>query len=78
MVSDDLKQSCFKNREALFPFELKLRELMQDASMLEKDPPTVSECRANIMLAVRHLEDCRMRLRTVIEVFEGDTSGCPR
>jgi hypothetical protein len=52
------------------PWE-KIRDLVDVAGI----PP---ESKANIMLAFRHLEDCRMRLGKAIQAYDGGTSVYPR
>lgn len=66
----DFKELCFQAREGLLPFE-RIRDLVKHAGI----PP---ESAANVMLAFRHLEDCRMRLGKAIQAFDGGTSVYPR
>jgi len=68
MTADELKEECFTMREALLPFE----RLYDMAHHLPMSLPM--ETNANLMLAFRHLEDCRMRLGKVIQALDGGTS----
>jgi hypothetical protein len=70
-MADDLKEQCFQMREQLLAFE-KLRDLAQGF------PDAPREAKANIMLAFRHLEDCRMRLGKAIQALDGGKSVYPR
>jgi hypothetical protein len=68
----DFKEMCFRVREHLIQTEPMFRQL--------QDWPTdiPGESRANVMLAFRHLEDCRMRLGKAIQAYDGGTSVYPR
>lgn len=68
----DFKELCLRAREALLPWE-KIRDLVNDPGIT-----TNGEAKANIMLAFRHLEDCRMRLGKAVQAFDGGTSVYPR
>ena len=63
----DLKEQCFQMREALLPFER-----MRALPVAFPDAP--AEAKANLMLAFRHLEDCRMRLGKVVQALDGGKS----
>jgi len=69
-ATPDFKELCFQAREGLLSWE-KIRELSNHPGI----PP---ESKANIMLALRHLEDCRMRLGKAIQAYDGGTSVYPR
>jgi hypothetical protein len=66
----DFKELCLQARDKLLESEA-IRELAGH-------PDIPDESRANIMLAFRHLEDCRMRLGKAIQAFDGGTSVYPR
>jgi len=66
----DFKELCFQARERLQGCE-GLRDLADY-------PDIPGESKANILLAFRHLEDCRMRLGKAIQAFDGGTSVYPR
>jgi hypothetical protein len=80
---DDFKEACLKLREALKEHEGPLRGLLlhPEAAQVMMTPAgqeRIADMKANVMLAYRHLEDCRMRLGKAIQAFDGGTSVYPR
>lgn len=72
-----MEESCNALREQIKQNEKQVRALMQwtgFGGLLVTDPNAAAEMRANIMLAVRHLEDARMRLGKVIQAKNGGVS----
>ena len=67
-LTDDFKENCLRLREALLPFEAHFKALNT----------TAPDAMPNVMLAFRHLEDCRMRLGRAVQAFDGGTSVYPR
>ena len=79
----DFEEAVFQLRETLLPQEQAIRNLMKhkDVDGIIPQPESnanMGEVYANIMLAVRHLEDCRMRLGKVIQSYNGGKSVYPR
>jgi hypothetical protein len=66
----DFKELCYQYRERLKPFD-SIRRLVDH-------PGIPDESKANVMLAFRALEDCRMRLGKAIEAYDGGASVYPR
>jgi hypothetical protein len=66
---DDAKEELFQLREGLKEFE-KMTQLLGFLGIGEAD--------ANVILAYRHLEDCRMRLGKAIQALNGGISCYPR
>ncbi len=52
----------------------KVRDLRIAATERPLEEDEVGELRANVMLAYRHLEDARMRIGKVLQVWEGGVS----
>jgi hypothetical protein len=75
----DFQERCFQIREELKPFDEKLNHLRSVAitSKIENSHLHGEMC-ANTTLALRHLEDCRMRLGKAIQAFNGGVSVYPR
>lgn len=69
-------EKCCEHRAMCLELEKKVRSLMDDPvfGTQELSPGTFSEMRANIMLAVRHMEDARMRIGKVIQASDGGVS----
>ena len=68
-MNPDFKEACFQWREYLKAAEAMIEMVGQTG---------VGEADANIMLAFRHLEDCRMRLGKAVQALNGGTSCYPR
>jgi len=76
-MSDNLEQKCEYLRKQAKEMEKTARSLMEDARFKQEQsyPNQHSEMKAHIMLAVRHLEDARMRFGKVIQ-YAGDGISC--
>lgn len=78
---DDFKEDCFMLREHLKTLEHTAMCIFHTHPVF-KDKPVppswLSEMKANLMLAYRHLEDARMRLGKAIQAFDGGKSCYPR
>ena len=75
------KESCFGLREDLELTKPNVKGLMVHPVFDEGEPvgsDRLSEMKANIMLAYRHLEDARMRLGKAIQAYDGGKSVYPR
>ena len=72
----DFKERCFVVREGLKPFEEKIKDLKRNVEVPREGDP--GEMFADVMLALRHLEDCRMRLGKAIQAYDGVVSVYPR
>ena len=74
----DFKELCFRAREYLLHAEPMLQELRKLALAYGMAVDVTGDMVANIVLAYRHLEDCRMRLGKAVQAFDGGTSVYPR
>jgi hypothetical protein len=75
----DFQDHCSKLRESLKPFEEEFNNLRLIAiDTRVEDSHRHGEMCANVTLALRHLEDCRMRLGKAIQAFNGGVSVYPR
>lgn len=78
----DFKELCLRTREYLIQAESMLQALRKQAQLevfaewLAAD--VTGEMVANVVLAFRHLEDCRMRLGKAVQAFDGGKSVYPR
>lgn len=69
-IEDALKSRCDELRMEIHATELQVRELhmhAHDAAEKVGRSNSIGEVYANVMLAVRHLEDARMRLGKVLQ-----------
>ncbi len=76
MIADSFLHICDSICDDIIMLEDTLRELKTAPAIEESGLPQQgkSEIRGNIMLAYRHLEDARMRLRMVVKHAQGSTS----
>lgn len=78
MTLEELKARCNDLRAEVLVVEKAVRQLKGDVMSNDSPVPEQGDCRAeapaNAMLAVRHLEDARMRLGKVIQWAEGGVS----
>jgi hypothetical protein len=77
-MDDGLKESSYRHRKALLDIQHQVRTLVNHPDTEGGDEPSPganrSEAKANLMLAVRHIEDARMRLGKVVQAMDGGTS----
>lgn len=68
-MGESLKQLCDRLRAELLVIENQARTIIRHPDLDIPSPPGASfgEARASSMLAVRHLEDARMRLGKVLQ-----------
>ena len=71
-MSEEAKKECHQIR--LYIEDVKKRTAAMFDQVIEADPASIDEARANMKLAYRHLEDARMRLGKVIQAIDGGTS----
>jgi len=71
-----LESVCNRVRNDLKDYEQQVRGLMFNDFFEKSDKPASQrgECKAQIMLAVRHLEDVRMRLGKVLQYADDGVS----
>ena len=75
-MEETIKDTCNNCRSAVKAIEVTVRSMLtysdfsEDQSYVNQHP----EMKANIMLAVRHLEDARMRLGKVLQAQDGGIS----
>ena len=74
MTIDDIKEECFQLREEMLVIANRL-DLIRNPDSFVSYP---YEINANLTLAYRHLEDCRMRLGKAVQAIDGGTSVYPR
>lgn len=72
-----MKELCEQYRKECKGIEISARALMDNDTFRNEQafPNQHSEMKANVMLAVRHLEDARMRFGKVIQ-YMGDGISC--
>lgn len=68
------KEQCGRLRGEIQAIGDKVRDLRIAATERPLEEDEVGELRANVMLAYRHLEDARMRIGKVLQVWEGGVS----
>jgi len=79
-MEENFKEVAFQIRERLLPETENIKKLMKhpDFQIEGSSADQYSEMKANIMLAYRHMEDCRMRLGKAIQAYDGGKSVYPR
>lgn len=70
-MDETLKDKCNRLRKTLKEIEVEVRGIREHSSVAGGPPAQSGEVIAQSMLAVRHLEDARMRLGKVIQ-YSGD------
>ena len=79
-MNEDFKEVVFQIRERLLPEAENIKGAMKHWAFQNEQEfaDQHSEMKANIMLAYRHMEDCRMRLGKAIQAYDGGKSVYPR
>ena len=79
-MGEDFKEIIFQIRERLLPEAENIKKMVKHPACQDEQEAwnQHSEIRANIMLAYRHMEDCRMRLGKAIQAYDGGKSVYPR
>lgn len=72
-MEPDFEQECNELREALKRLEDRTRALMNH-SKYDKGSEHDGECRGQTMLAVRHIEDARMRVGKILQYADDGVS----
>jgi len=73
-VLDGFKDDCERLRQMCREVEMEVRGLKKHPELIKNKSEYDSEIFANAMLAVRHLEDARMRLGKAIQYADGGES----
>lgn len=79
--TQSFKEDMFQLRQAIQPLVDRARQLMNHPIYEAGEVQSGSnpgEMKANTMLALRHLEDAKMRIGKAIQAFDGGVSCYPR